>query len=58
MNMDNTTAALKASGAKFTSEPAAKANALGHRTAYVEAPGGVRIELVEHTDCSWGKAQE
>ena len=58
LNMDATTAALKSNGVKFTSEPAAKANPLGHRTAYVEAPGGVRIELVEHTDCAWGKARE
>jgi catechol 2,3-dioxygenase-like lactoylglutathione lyase family enzyme len=57
-NMDATTAALKANGVKFTGEPAAKANALGHRTGYVEAPGGVRIELVEHTECAWGKAHE
>jgi catechol 2,3-dioxygenase-like lactoylglutathione lyase family enzyme len=58
LSMDTTTAALKAKGVKFTSEPAAKANQFGHRTAYVEAPGGVRIELVEHTDCSWGKARD
>ena len=54
MNAD--AAALKAQGVKFTTEPAATPNPLGHRTAYVEAPGGIRIELVEHTTCAWGKA--
>lgn len=58
LNMDATAAALKATGVTFTNEPAAKANQFGHRTAYVEAPGGVRIELVEHTDCTWGKARD
>jgi hypothetical protein len=56
MNAD--AAALKAQGVKFTTEPSAKPNQLGHRTGYVEAPGGIRIELVEHTECAWGKAGE
>ena len=51
-------AALKMEGVKFTSEPAAMPNQFGHRTAYVEAPGGIRIELVEHTTCAWGKTPE
>ena len=54
-NMDAAAVALKAKGVKFTSEPGPKPNQFGHRTAYVEAPGGVRIELVEHTACAWGK---
>ena len=58
LNMDATTAALKTNGVKFTSEPAPKPNQFGHRTSYVEAPGGVRIELVDHTECAWGKAHE
>ena len=57
-SMDGTAADLKAKSAKFTSEPAPKANQFGHRTAYVEAPGGVRIELVEHTECAWGKSPD
>ena len=52
MNAD--AAALKMQSVKFTSEPAAMPNQFGHRTAYVEAPGGIRIELVEHTTCEWG----
>lgn len=56
MNAD--AAALKAQGVKFTTEPAATPNQLGHRTAYVEAPGGIRIELVEHTTCAWGKTPD
>lgn len=52
------TAAMKAQGVKFTTEPSATPNQLGHRTAYVEAPGGIRIELVEHTTCAWGKAPD
>ena len=56
MNAD--AAALKTRGVKFTTEPASAPNQLGHRTAYVEAPGGIRIELVEHTTCAWGKAAE
>jgi catechol 2,3-dioxygenase-like lactoylglutathione lyase family enzyme len=55
-SMDATTADLRSKSATITNEPAAKPNQFGHRTAYVEAPGGVRIELVEHTECSWGKA--
>jgi len=54
-SMDTAALDLKAKGIRFTSEPAPKPNQLGHRTAYVEAPGGVRIELVEHTACAWGK---
>jgi len=54
-SMDTAALDLKAKGVRFTSEPAPKPNQLGHRTGYVEAPGGVRIELVEHTACAWGK---
>jgi catechol 2,3-dioxygenase-like lactoylglutathione lyase family enzyme len=54
-SMDAAATDLKGKGVQFTSEPAPKPNQLGHRTAYVEAPGGVRIELVEHTACAWGK---
>ena len=57
-DMTADTAALKAQGVKFTTEPSATPNQLGHRTAYVEAPGGIRIELVEHTTCAWGKAPD
>lgn len=49
-NMDATAADLKAKGVTFTAGPQPKPNQLGHRTAYVEAPGGVRIELVEHAN--------
>jgi catechol 2,3-dioxygenase-like lactoylglutathione lyase family enzyme len=55
LSMDATSAALKAQGVKFTAEPAAAPNQFGHRTGYIEAPGGIRIELVEHTSCAWGK---
>ena len=57
-SMDATSAALKMKGVKFTAEPAAAPNQFGHRTAYVEAPGGIRIELVEHAKCAWGKSPE
>ncbi|MSO83177.1 MAG: VOC family protein [Acidobacteria bacterium] len=56
LSMDATAAALKAKGVTFTAEPQPKPNQLGHRTSYVEAPGGVRIELVEHAACAWGKS--
>jgi catechol 2,3-dioxygenase-like lactoylglutathione lyase family enzyme len=56
MNADAT--ALKAQGVKFTAEPSPMPNQFGHRTAYVEAPGGIRIELVEHATCAWGKVPE
>jgi len=55
LNMDGLAADLKTKGVTFTSAPQPKPNQFAHRTAYVEAPGGVRIELVEHTDCTWGK---
>jgi lactoylglutathione lyase len=55
-SMDATAADLKAKGVMFTAEPAAKPNQFGHRTAYVEDPGGVRIELVEHAECAAGQA--
>jgi hypothetical protein len=55
LNMDGLAADLKTKGVAFTAAPQPKPNQFGHRTAYVEAPGGVRIELVEHTDCAWGK---
>jgi catechol 2,3-dioxygenase-like lactoylglutathione lyase family enzyme len=57
-NMNASEATWKAGGVTFTSEPAAQPNQFGHRTAYVEAPGGVRIELVEHTQCAWGRVPE
>lgn len=57
-NMDATAADLRAKNVTFASEPGPKPNVLGHRTAYVEAPGGVRIELVEHAMCAWGKDRE
>lgn len=46
---------LNAKGVSFATAPQPKPNQLGHRTGYVEAPGGARIELVEHTDCAWGR---
>jgi catechol 2,3-dioxygenase-like lactoylglutathione lyase family enzyme len=55
-NIDAAEADLKAKGVRFTAAPSAKPNQFGHRTAYVEAPGGVRIELVQHAECAWGKA--
>ena len=55
-SMDATAADLKAKGVTFTAEPAAKPNQFGHRTAYVEDPSGVRIELVEHARCAAGEA--
>jgi len=58
LSMDATSAALKTQGVKFTAEPAAAPNQFGHRTGYVEAPGGIRIELVEHSTCAWGKAPD
>jgi catechol 2,3-dioxygenase-like lactoylglutathione lyase family enzyme len=54
-NMDGEAAMLKAQGVKFTAEPSPMPNQFGHRTAYVEAPGGIRIELVEHATCAWGR---
>ena len=57
-DMDAEAAALKAHGVRFTADPAPKPNQFGHRTAYAEAPGGIRIELVEHTTCAWGKAPD
>lgn len=58
VSMDATAADLRAKRVTFASEPGPKPNQLGHRTAYVEAPGGVRIELVEHSMCAWGKERE
>ena len=55
-DMDASAADLKAKGVKFTAEPQPKVNQFGHRTAYVEAPGGVRIELVQHAACAWSKS--
>jgi catechol 2,3-dioxygenase-like lactoylglutathione lyase family enzyme len=55
-NIDATAADLKMKGVTFTAAPSAKPNQFGHRTAYVEAPGGVRIELVQHAECAWGKS--
>jgi catechol 2,3-dioxygenase-like lactoylglutathione lyase family enzyme len=53
--MDAVATELDTKQVKFTSRPQPKPNQFGHRTAYVEAPGGVRIELVEHAQCAWGK---
>jgi catechol 2,3-dioxygenase-like lactoylglutathione lyase family enzyme len=52
-SIDTTAADLKGKGVPFTAGPQPKPNANGHRTGYVEGPGGVRIELVEHTECKW-----
>jgi catechol 2,3-dioxygenase-like lactoylglutathione lyase family enzyme len=52
-SIDGTATDLKGTGVAFTSGPQPKPNANGHRTGYVEGPGGVRIELVEHTACRW-----
>lgn len=49
-DMDAAAADLKAKGVKFTREPAPKPNQFGHRTAFVEGPGGVNIELVMHAE--------
>jgi catechol 2,3-dioxygenase-like lactoylglutathione lyase family enzyme len=46
-NLDAAAVELKAKGVKFTMEPRVNANN-GHHIAYVEGPGGVRIELVQH----------
>lgn len=54
--IDALQAGLEARGILFTASPQPKPNQLGHRTGYVDAPGGARIELVEHTDCTWGRA--
>lgn len=54
-SIDALQAGLKAQGATFTAGPSPKPNQLGHRTGYVDAPGGARIELVEHTECAWGQ---
>ena len=56
-SMNATAADLKGKGVTFTAGPQPKPNQFGHRTAYVEAPGGVRIELVEHAECAWGRAE-
>jgi catechol 2,3-dioxygenase-like lactoylglutathione lyase family enzyme len=56
-SMDALQASLKAQGVLFTTGPSPKPNQLGHRTGYVDAPGGARIELVEHTDCKWGQVR-
>ena len=48
IDMDATAAYLRSKNIEFTREPAAEVNRFGHRTAYVEGPGGVRIELVMH----------
>jgi catechol 2,3-dioxygenase-like lactoylglutathione lyase family enzyme len=56
IDMDATAADLKSKGVTFTSGPQPKPNQFGHRTAYVEAPGGVRIELVQHAVCAWSKS--
>ena len=53
MNAD--AAALKMQGVKFTSEPAAMPNQFGHRTAYVEAPGGIRIQDVDNVMVTYAR---
>jgi catechol 2,3-dioxygenase-like lactoylglutathione lyase family enzyme len=53
-SLDATASTLTGHGVAFTQAPSPKANAFGHRIAYIEAPGGLRIELVEHTTCAWG----
>jgi catechol 2,3-dioxygenase-like lactoylglutathione lyase family enzyme len=55
-SIDATAVDLKTKGVTFTAEPAPKPNQFGHRTAYVEDPSGVRIELVEHAQCAAGQA--
>ncbi len=52
-SIDATAADLTGRHVTFAAAPQPKPNANGHRTAYVEGPGGVRIELVEHTECQW-----
>ncbi|MGH7552792.1 MAG: VOC family protein [Longimicrobiales bacterium] len=49
--MDDAAARLEADGVAFTAEPRAALNRYGHRVAFIEGPGGVRIEIVEHTNC-------
>lgn len=56
-SMDALQTSLTAHGVLFTTRPSPKPNQLGHRTGYVDAPGGARIELVEHTDCKWGQVR-
>ena len=46
--MDSTAAYLRSKNIEFTHEPSPEVNRFGHRTAYVEGPGGARIELVMH----------
>jgi lactoylglutathione lyase len=50
-DIDATAARLKANGVKYTAEPSTKLNKYGHRVSFVEAPAGVRVEIVEHTNC-------
>jgi predicted enzyme related to lactoylglutathione lyase len=45
---------LEAAGAKLR-EPVREVPELWKRAVVVD-PWGVKIELVEHTECSWGKA--
>jgi catechol 2,3-dioxygenase-like lactoylglutathione lyase family enzyme len=54
-SIDALQTSLKAQGVLFTTAPQSKPNQFGHRTGYVDAPGGARIEMVEHTDCAWGR---
>ena len=56
-SLDALATSLTARGVPFTQAPSAMPNAFGHRIAYIEAPGGLRIELVEHARCAWGAAQ-
>jgi catechol 2,3-dioxygenase-like lactoylglutathione lyase family enzyme len=49
--IDNAAARLKADGVVFSAEPAVALNRYGHRVAFIGGPGGVRIEIVEHTSC-------
>lgn len=52
-DIEATAARLKANGVKYSVEPSSKLklNKYGHRVSFVEAPGGVRVEIVEHTNC-------
>jgi catechol 2,3-dioxygenase-like lactoylglutathione lyase family enzyme len=49
-DMDATAADLKGKMVTFATEPAPRPNQFGHRTAFIDGPGGVRIELVMHAE--------
>ncbi|MBI4888760.1 MAG: VOC family protein [Acidobacteria bacterium] len=56
-SIDALQADLTTKGVTFTTGPSPKPNQFGHRTGYVVAPGGARIELVEHAACKWGQVE-